>query len=195
MNRVYAAVYAIAWPFFCLTHPCRLVGEENIPEGGLLICSNHSGLSDPVYIVYALGRKRLPRIMAKAELRRFPLVGFILDKMGLIWVKRGKNDIGAIKSALKALKNQEQLLIFPEGTRHDEVGEGKTGAAMMAIRAGVPILPVFVPKRKTWFRRIPIVVGQAYQPFTEDRKPTNEDYRLVTEDLMQRIAKLEDLAK
>ena len=73
----------------------------------------------------------------------------------------GKSDVGAIKSALKALKGKEKLLIFPEGTRHEEIGEGKTGAAMMAIRTGVPVLPVYIAPERTPFHRTKVYIGGA----------------------------------
>lgn len=190
MNRWYAFLYSLVKPFFSLFHPGRMIGRENIPPGGVLICANHSDNTDPLYIIFAMGLRRLPRVMAKDELRRIPIVGFLLNKIGLIWVKRGQNDIGAVREGLKALKNGETMLMFPEGTRHDEIGEGKTGAAMLAIRAGVPVLPMYLPKKKFWFRRTPIIVGEPYMLFTEDRKPNSDDYHIVTEELMRRIAAL-----
>ena len=195
MNRLYRMIYTIVWPFFNLVHPYRAIGRERIPEGGALICPNHTRNSDPPMVVFAMGLKNGPQIMAKEELRRVPLVGYILKKMNIIFVKRGAPDISAVRSALRSLKEGRKLLIFPEGTRHEEVGEGKNGAAMIAIRAGVPILPMYVPAKKLWFRRTPVVFGDPYMPFTEDRKPTSEDYRAATEELMARIAGLEAQAK
>jgi 1-acyl-sn-glycerol-3-phosphate acyltransferase len=195
MNQMYRALYAIAWPFFNLVHPCRIIGRERLPEGSALICPNHTRNSDPVMVVFAMGQGNGPQIMAKEELRRIPLVGYLLKKMGLIFVKRGAPDISAVRSALKTLKEGRKLLIFPEGTRHEETGEGKTGAAMIAIRAGVPILPMYIPAKKLWFRRTPVVFGEPFMPFTEDRKPTADDYRAATEELMARITALEAQAK
>ena len=156
----------------------------------MMICANHTRNSDPFFVAMALGCNVPLRIMAKEELRRIPILGAILQSIGLIFVKRGSADVMAIKTALKALKDGEKMLLFPEGTRYEEGGEGKTGAAMLAIRAGVPIVPVFVPAKKLWFRRTPVVIGEAYMPFTEARKPNVEDYKAVTEDLMARIAAL-----
>ena len=192
MNRWYPSIYMLIWPLFNLIHPSRLIGRENLPDGGVLICANHSDNMDPLYIVFALGRRRLPQILAKEELLRVPVVGFVLRKIGLIFIKRGGNDISAVRESLKALKSGQTMLIFPEGTRSEEVGEGKTGAMMLAIRAGVPVLPMYLPRKKRWFRRTPVVMGEAYMPFTEERKPNSEDYRVATEDLMRRIAALEE---
>lgn len=196
MNAMYRFIYGIIWPFFSLVHPGRVIGRENIPEGGAMICANHSRNSDPLFIVFGMTRTVSLRIMAKEEMRHWPIAGPLLNKADLmIWVKRGTSDIGAIKSALKTLKEGRKLLIFPEGTRSDEIAEGKTGAAMMAIRAKVPIVPVYVPPKKLWFRRTPVVIGEPYMPFTEDRKANLEDYRAVTADMMARIAALAEQVK
>lgn len=193
MTPLYKFLYSAIWPFFNLVHPSRVIGREHLPEGGALICSNHTRNSDPLFITFALKRSTKLRIMAKEEMTRWPIVGPLLSRADvMIWVKRGKADIAAVKGALKTLKEGRKLIIFPQGTRSEEIGEGKTGAAMIAIRSGVPIVPVFLPAKKAWFRRTPIVIGEAYLPFMEERKPTIEDYRSVTEDLMERIAKLEE---
>ena len=121
------------------------------------------------------------------------VVGRLLNWLGfVIWVRRGKSDVGAIKSALKALKGKEKLLIFPEGTRHEEIGEGKTGAAMMAIRTGVPVLPVYIAPERTPFHRTKVYIGEPYQPFTENRRATAEDYEAVTEEIMDHIRAVRD---
>lgn len=196
MNAMFRFVYGLVWPFFNLMHPGRVIGREHLPEGGAMLCSNHSRNSDPLFIVYALTSAVHLRIMAKEEMLHWPVVGGILNKTDLmIWVKRGQSDISAIKSALKTLKEGKKLLIFPEGTRSDEISQGKTGAAMMAIRGNVPIVPIYIPPKKNWFRRTPVVIGEPYMPFTEDRKANVEDYRIATDDLMARIAALEAQTK
>lgn len=168
--------------------PTKVYGQENIPEGPAVICANHVHNSDPFYILGAFPRKERVWIMAKEEISRWPVVGPALNWFGfLIWVRRGKADVGAVKAALKALKGGEKLLIFPEGTRNDEIGDGKTGAAMMAIRARVPIIPVHISGERGPFTPVKIHIGQAYLPFTEDRKATSEDYQAATDVMMTKI--------
>ena len=173
--------------------PLKTYGKENIPKGGAVICANHVHNSDPFYIVYSFHRKDKIWIMAKEEIRHYPVVGGLLEWLGfVIWVRRGKSDVGAVKSSLKALKGQEKLLIFPEGTRHEEIGEGKTGAAMMAIRTGVPILPVYISLERKVFHRTKVYIGQPYMPFTEDRRANAEDYEVVTAQIMDHIRAVRD---
>ncbi len=190
----YPALYRVIWPFFNLFHPCRAIGRENIPQGGAVVCGNHQRANDPFFIVFAFGRHQQLNIMAKAELMKIPVIGFLLKKAGIFGVDRGKSDVAAIKHALRCLKDGHKLLLFPEGTRVKE-GEdvsAKTGAAMLALRAGVPIIPVWLPARRRWFRRTDVVIGEPYYPEIEGRRPSAEDYERVTEEMMRRIQALKE---
>ena len=158
-----------------------------------MICCNHVHNSDPFYVVYSFSVKDKIWVMAKEEIKHYPFAGWLLSWLGfVIWVRRGKSDVGAVKTALKALKGNEKLLIFPEGTRHAEIGEGKTGAAMLAIRTGVPILPVYITPERKLFQRTKVYIGEPYMPFTEKRRANAEDYERVTEDIMEHIRAIRD---
>lgn len=197
MNKWYTVIYSIVWLAFKIVHPWRAVGNTRMPEGGVLICANHTTLSDPLFILLCMKNDQQSRVMAKAELMRVPVLGFLLKKAGIFGVERGKADIQAIKTAMKALKNGERLLLFPEGTRvaEGEEGGGHTGAAMLATRTGVPIVPVYVPRKKKWFRKSTLVFGEPYVPAFEGRKATAEDYERISEDLMERIYALKGQAE
>lgn len=194
MQRWYTLIYVILFPFFNLVHPCKAIGKENLPEGGALICANHTKASDPLFIVFAFGLKNRVCAMAKVELLRVPVIGFLLEKAGVFGVDRGKADVAAIKTAMKRLKSGEKMIMFPEGTRVDEETESheaKTGVAMLALRTGVPIVPIYIPGKKKWFGRTPVVIGEAYHPEApEGRRATAEDYQVIADDLMRRIMAL-----
>ena len=191
MRIFYNVIYMIVFPFFNLVHPGRAIGRENIPEGGVLVCGNHTAMSDPLFLAFAFRHKNQLRPMAKAELLRVPFIGWILRHVGVFGVERGKSDVGAIKQAMKYLKEGEKVLLYPEGHR---IHEAKNGAAMLAVRCGVPILPVYVPERKPWFRRTTVVIGEPYMPQVSSRKGTAEEYDAITADLMERIHKLGERA-
>ena len=195
-RRVYRFFYALVWPFFNLFHPSRVYGRENIPQGAALLCGNHTRLSDPIYILFAMGRKDNPFIMAKAELLRIPILGFLLKKFGVFGVERGKSDVGAIKEAIRVLRGGDKLLMFPEGTRFKdgETQGAKTGAAMLALRTGVPVVPIWMPAKKRWFRPTPVVFGTPYCPPQPGQgRPTPEDYHQVADDMLARIMALEEV--
>lgn len=196
-DRAYHLIYALIYPFFNLFHPVRAVGREHIPEGAAVICPNHTSASDPFFVVYAFGRGRVMRAMAKKEVMNIPVIGWILSKAGVFGVDRGAADIGAVKNALRVLKEGRKLLMFPEGTRvgAGESVEAKTGAAMFAVRTGAPIVPVYIPAKKRWFRPTTVVIGQPFIPQVESRKGTSEEFRVIAADLMERIRDLEEGAQ
>lgn len=185
--------YTIARFFFTLVHPGKAIGRHQVPQGPCLLCGNHTRYSDPLFILFAMGRKDHPYIMAKGELLRYPVLGWILKKVGVFGVDRGKSDVKAIKEALRVLKDGHKLLLFPEGTRFrsGETQGAKTGAAMLALRTGVPIVPIWMPAKKKWFGRTPVIFGDPYYPeMAEGAKPTPDDYRRVADDLLARIMEL-----
>ena len=191
MNKVYAFAYVLLWIAFRVFKPTKGIGRENIRKGALY-CANHTRMSDPLFIAYGLGWPNQTRIMAKDEIMHWPILGRLFKRAGVFGVKRGESDVGAIKTAMKCLKDGENLLLFPEGTRHQDgdMGDAKTGAAMLAVRTGVPIIPVYLPAEKKWFRTTRVVFGEPYYPKVAGRKGTSEEYRAIADDLMARIEAL-----
>ena len=192
MDRFYRVIYLIILPFFQLFHPVRAVGREHIPEGAAVICPNHTAMSDPFFVVYAFKRQYPLRVMAKMQLMRLPFIGWLLGKAGVFGVNRNGADVTALKTAMKVLKEGHKLLMFPEGTR---VGEGenveaKTGAAMLAVRNQVPLVPVYVPAKKKWFRPTRVIIGEPFQPAVAGRKGPAEEYHAIAAELMARVREL-----
>ena len=196
MNKVYSIIYPLVWIYMKIFHPWRAIGLENLPEGAALLCGNHSTFGDPVYVVCCLGRRRQIHVMAKEEVMKWPVVGFILKKAGMFGVKRGRADVAALKEALRVLKGGERLLMFPEGTRvkEGEISEAHNGAAMFSTRAGAPLVPIYIQPKKRIFRKTTVIFGEPYHPEFEGRKPTPEDYRRIAGDLMAHIRALGERA-
>ena len=192
----YRCLYRLVWPFFCFCHPIRSVGRENIPEGGAVICANHSALADPLMVCFAATLRWQIRPMAKIELSRVPVVGWLLGKAGIIFVDRGHADVHAVKEALMWLKQGGKMLVFPEGTRvHDgQEVEAKGGAALFATRTGVPIVPVYVSRKKYWFRRSPVIIGAPIYPKIAGRTATSEELDRIMNDVMAQIYKMGESA-
>ena len=195
-NKVYAVLYPIIWIFMRIFHPWKAVGVENIPEGAALICGNHTSLGDPLYVVCCMGSKRQTHVMAKAEIMKWPVIGFLLKKAGIFGVNRGKSDVGAIKAAMRVRRAGAKLLMFPEGTRvkEGETSEAHTGAAMLSTRTSTPLVPVYISPQKRIFRKTTVVFGQPYHPEFEGRKPSAEDYQRIANDLLVRVRALEEQA-
>ena len=105
---------------------------------------------------------------------------------------RGNSDIGAVKTAISSLRDDWNLLIFPEGTRVKQPGQvtPKSGAGMMAIRAGVKMVPVFIGTAKRLFRKTVIIFGKPFAPTYTGRKGTAEEYQANTDEVMRRAYEL-----
>jgi 1-acyl-sn-glycerol-3-phosphate acyltransferase len=118
-------------------------GLQNIPQRGpLLIVINHLGDADVPALISSL--PFAPDALAKIELYDFPVLGKLIDLYGVIWLHRGKPDKRALRAALECLAEGRVIVIAPEG-RYSLTGaleEGTHGAAFLAYKSGVPILPI-----------------------------------------------------
>ena len=193
--KFYRGFYRLACPFIRAFRPFDVAGRENIQDGAALVCSNHSAMIDPFLIALAYGINTHVHVIAKAELFRIPVVSAVLWKMGMIRVDRSINDITAIKASLGYLNKGEKVVIFPEGTRASEndAVSVKSGAIKMAERVGVPIVPVFIPRKKPFFKRSTLVFGEPYLIPKVAEKRTAYDYAKLSEELMQKIQALDKI--
>lgn len=192
MHLIYKVTWLITCPFVSLVYPRRTIGRENRPGGGAyLICGNHSSMIDPFLIAYSMGPGRQIHFMAKAELFRIPVIKTILHVIGMFPVDREHGGAAAMKQAMKYLKHGEKVGMFPEGTRisSEEASATKVGAVRIAARMDVPIVPVYIPRKKRVFRFNKIVIGEPYR-LTLDKKASSEEFELAANELMEKIRAL-----
>lgn len=189
MKTAYVICYLIAYPIARLILPCRFFGRENIPEGPLVVCANHSSLMDAVLLSIAFGCRRQLFFMAKSELLKIPVLGRILKSAGVFPIERGEADINSIRTAMKHLKSGHRIMIFPEGTRFSELESvaAKSGAVRIATKMKAPILPIYVTPGKKLFRSTKVVIGEPYLP----QIPQHKDYTPLADELMHKIFTLE----
>ena len=185
MSTAYKICYCLAYPIFRPLYPCSFSGAENIPEGPVIVCANHSNLVDPILIAFAFGLKRQLFFMAKAELFRIPLLKSILKWIGVFPISRGESDINSIRTAIKHLKNGRQIMMFPEGTRVGvtDAVSAKNGAVRIAIKLKVPLLPIYITSNKKAFRLSKLAIGKPYSPLA----PEDKDYAHLSDELMEEI--------
>ncbi len=152
--------------YFRIMYNVHAEGRENIPKGKPVIyASNHRSYADPP-LVGSFAKGRLC-FMAKEELFKNPVFAWLIRSLGAFPVARGKGDTGTIDKAVENLKSRS-MMIFPEGTRSKDgkVHRGHSGAALIAVRANVPIIPVGVCYgEKLKFRtKLRVVYGKPIDP-------------------------------
>ena len=157
----------------------KVIGRENVPQGAAIVCPNHSSLIDPIVVSLACGIDHHIYYVAKIELFRVPVLSYVIKKLGAISVDRDASDTSTIKATFSCLKSGKKVGIFPEGRRvragemttgllHADTDSAnpattdpdsaatdtgaKYGAIKIAERTGVPILPVYVPRKKPVFK-------------------------------------------
>jgi len=139
---LYAIGKALSWLFAKFFGRLKVVGRENIPrEGGVMICANHISYADPP--VLGAGAPRPVHYMAKIELFRIPVIGFLIRRVGAFPVHQRTADRAALKAAADYLAKGEVVGMFPEGQRifGGQLGEALPGVGMIVLRAKCPVIP------------------------------------------------------
>ena len=187
--RFYRWCFRIARVLLGVIYGFGVKGRENIPEGAVMICANHSSIYDPIFIAFAFGIENHVHIIAKAELYKIPILSTIVKKLGAIRVDRGILDVNTVKETFSYLNKGERVAIFPEGTRRsvENAVAAKSGAIKIAEHAKVPIIPVFIPRKKPLFSKISLVIGEPYLIEKSDIKRTPDDYAQLADVLMSKI--------
>lgn len=134
----------------------RVAGRANVPPGrAVVFCANHQSNVDPP-VLYQVLHRRL-HILFKAELRKLPILGLVMETGGFVPVERGRRDeaLAAIDVAAESIRRGNSFLIFPEGTRSptNALLPFKKGGFIMALKAQAPIVPVAITGGRDAMRR------------------------------------------
>jgi 1-acyl-sn-glycerol-3-phosphate acyltransferase len=122
----------------------RIVGRERLPRGGYVLAASHRSMMDIPFAAWITPRRL--RYMGKASLFEVPVLGKIFEVLGGFPVQRDGSDRKALRESIAMLQNDEILLVYPEGTRQNgpKIQPLQPGAAYLALRAGVPIVPLAI---------------------------------------------------
>jgi 1-acyl-sn-glycerol-3-phosphate acyltransferase len=190
----WVSLRALARLVFFLVFDVRLVGRQNVPkEGPYFLVSNHLAWTDVPLVPAYLSTRVV--YLAKEELFLGRL-GWLVRLLGAIPVKRGEADRQLLRASDDLLKRGRVLVIFPEGHRSDnhQLIHAHAGMGMIALRAGVPVVPVAVcGSEHAWKRfrpRITIAYGEPMDLRPKGAKITKEDIQEATETVMRRIASM-----
>lgn len=188
----YSFAKTVLYILFHLLYRMKVKGTENLPEkGGFVLCANHIHACDPIFI--AVSMKKSVHFMAKKELFQNRFLSLLFTHIHAFPVDRGNVGMSTLKTAVKLLKEGKCLLIFSQGTRMKEIDvkNAKAGAALFAVKAGVPIVPVGVRSSFRFFNPVHIRFGE---PMTlkeyEDKRLKSKDLNEITEKIMERVKTL-----
>ena len=211
MKKTPEPVRSFTWPhytfmrkvflpaLFHLLGGWRVFGRQRVPmKGGALVCSNHVSFLDPPVLGAALPRRTY--YFAKKELFEIPIFGSIIRKCYAFPVEREVGDREAVRNAIRLVQQGELLILFPEGGRSPDgtLQPGGIGAALIASRGGVPILPAAVRgsdkslslQAKFLHRaKLSVAFGDPIHP--EGEKLTKGQLQELTDRVMVQIAALQ----
>lgn len=189
MNRFYKTVVTLFSPLIRFLFRIEAKGLEHVAEGkSLVLCPNHSSGWDPIVLCAVLPPNFRMRMMAKKELMENPILRWLIEKLGGFGVDRGGADLAAVKLSIKTLKDGDNLLVFPEGTRVEKEGDerAKGGVVMIAMRADAKLVPVSLGGKKKLFCKTRIVFGEPYLPETASKRPTAEELQSCADEVLRR---------
>lgn len=181
---------------------CRVHGGEfsQVPfKGPLIIAANHIN-SLEVPVVFTRLRPRPVTGFAKAETWDNPFLRPLFNLWGAIPLERGQADMGAIRTALHVLKENQILAVAPEGTRSPDgkLGRGKPGIVTLALRSGAPILPLVYYGHEHYLHNLrkfqrtdfSVRIGKPFRLIADGEKLSGELRQQMVDEIMYQLAAL-----
>ena len=187
----------------------RIEGRERLPEtGAYVIAPSHRSMMDIPFVAGITTRR--VRFMGKAPLFRIPVVGSAFRALGSFPVERDGNDRKPLRDSLEILVGGDALVVYPEGTRQNgpDIQPLQPGAAYLAVKAQVPIVPVGVAGAEEIFRsrrgrlpglrRVVVVIGAPIIPpkrtgAVVKRELVNQTTAVLAEELQQVFGRANEL--
>ena len=196
----YLVIGGLSWPLLHFAYRLQASGLQHLPrDGGYVLSANHTSSFDPWPLALPLYPRRFLRFMAKSELF-WPPLGWLIKGGGGFEVRRGERDTAAIETAQQLARDGYVVVMFPEGTRRQKglrkkrEARAHTGAARIALSAGVPLVPAAISgtDRLLRFAQLRVVYGAAVDIDDLRGQPVSEVAQEATDRLMAAIYALED---
>ena len=193
---MYILTATLSWPLLYGLFRLRAKGRENLPQGGFVLAANHNSNLDPWPLGLPLFPRRYLRFMAKSELIWTPFKQFA-TAAGAFPVRRGMADTEAIETATELCRQGHIVVMFPEGTRRKKglrkkyEARAHTGAARIALDAGVPLVPAGIVGTNRLGRLAQLRVAYGPPVRLDDLDGREDASQVATERLMAAIGELE----
>ena len=179
----------------------KVTGGENVQDGTpYIVATSHISRLDTPFLMLSTHRQDIIAMVAR-EYQKAPFLGWFLNKLGVIWISRTGYDLDAFREASVSLKKGWIVGIAPEGTRSrtQQLLEGKPGAALLAIRNQVQVIPTAVIGSTEVIQsllrlkkaQVEVRFGKPFLlPQVHDERPTKDRLQEATDEIMCRIALL-----
>jgi 1-acyl-sn-glycerol-3-phosphate acyltransferase len=175
-------------------------GTEYLPkQGGVLVATNHVSRLDTLLLFLNPARDDITALVAD-KYQKNPFFKWVMNTGGIIWLDRENADFGAVRAAVAALKRGVSMGIAPEGTRSPvaQLQTGKQGIVLVALKSGVPIVPVaimgtqdvFVKMFTLRFPKITVRFGPAFTLPPLERENRDVQMQRNIDEIMCRVAAL-----
>lgn len=180
MRRLAFIVFTILRPFI----PCKVYGKENVKGNKTLYICNHQSICDIIVLLAHLPLNTF--FMAKKEVFKNKLFGWILSKVGVFPVDRQSVDLKSIKYACKKINENDNLMIFPQGTRKKSPSvafeDMHAGVGMIALKTGATVVPMMFESKPQFFKKNVLHIGKPMD-LTEfkGKKPNSETLTAFTQ--------------
>jgi 1-acyl-sn-glycerol-3-phosphate acyltransferase len=195
-SLVYILIATLSWPLLYGLFRLRARGREHLPEGGYVLAANHNSNLDPWPLGLPLFPRRYLRFMGKSELFWTPFKQFA-TAAGAFPVRRGERDTAALDTAAQLCREGHIVVMFPEGTRRKKglrkkyEARAHTGAARIALAAGVPLVPAGIAGTDQLGRLARLRVAYGPPIPLDDLEGREYAPKVATERLMAAIDELE----
>ena len=165
-------------------------------KGGAIVAANHTSFIDPFVVGITFWYRRMYFLVAEIVMNK-KLRAMLLKGVGAIKIDRNGTDIEAIEKSVAKLKKGYLLTVFPQGgiSRNDDIVSIKAGTVLLAIKAGVPIVPMHILPRKRWYNTRTVIIGKTINPkdYFQRKFPSTADINNVSAALIDELNRLKSL--
>ena len=165
ISPVYGLFRILAKIIFHTVMPVKCHNRERLDaEAPYVLIANHLHALDPVAMAMFIPRRQIC-FLGKKELGKNKIANRLMTSAHVILVGRGDTDMAAMRNCMKAVKMKKILLIFPEGSRHHEgqMQQIQSGASLIAMRSKAPIIPMYIDRKLSFFKKTNMYVGEPIQ--------------------------------
>ena len=159
-------------------------------QGGAILAANHTSFADPFLLGVTVWYRRMFFLAAEVVMKG-KFRSWLLKGVGAIKIDRNGTDIEAVRKSVELLKLGHLLAIFPQGgiSKDDQIQGLKSGVVLIALQAGVPIIPIHICPKKHWYARRMVVIGDPLDPksYIQKKFPTTADIDRISQKLVEEM--------